>query len=81
MAPRLDGWSAGLRHAFSQLSSFQLTGIHHMARSLTVTHQESPSSLFAVLLIVCAVLLLLGATFGSAAEAPADQPPMQATAH
>lgn len=49
-----------------------------MARSLTVNHQESPSSLFAVLMIFCAVLLLLGATFGSS-DAPAETPPAAAS--
>lgn len=47
-----------------------------MARSLTVNHQESPSALFAVLMIVCAVLLMLGATFGAASDAPAETPPV-----
>lgn len=46
-----------------------------MARSLTVNHQESPSSLFAVLMIVCAILLMLGATFGSASETAEQAPP------
>jgi hypothetical protein len=40
-----------------------------MARSLTVKHEESPSALFATLLILCGGFLLLGAAIGASAEA------------
>lgn len=54
-----------------------------MARSLTVHHQESPSALFAVLMIVCALLLMLGGVFGasSTTETPVEPPVVQASAH
>jgi hypothetical protein len=53
-----------------------------MARSLTVKHEESPSPLFALLLLVCGALLLLAAAVGTAPDGPArDIPVEQATLH
>jgi hypothetical protein len=45
-----------------------------MARSLTVKHEESPSALFAMLLLLCGGLLLLAATVGAWAEPSTQQP-------
>ena len=49
-----------------------------MARSLTVKHEESPSALFALMLLLCGGLLLLAATVGAWADPVPSAPVEQA---
>lgn len=52
-----------------------------MARSLTVKHEESPSPLFGILLLICGGMLLLAATMGAWADpAPAQPAPVEQAA-
>jgi len=49
-----------------------------MARSLTVKHEETPSALFALMLLLCGGLLLMAATVGAWADPSPPTPVEQA---
>jgi hypothetical protein len=51
-----------------------------MARSLTVKHEESPSSLFVVLMVLCAGLLLLGAAMSASDPGTPEATAVEASA-